>query len=153
VIVGEGPSSRELRRAVDRQGDGAQVVLAGRVGWDELPDAYAALDVFAMPCRTRLAGLDVEGLGIVYLEAAACGRPAIAGRSGGAPEAVRDGATGTVVDGRDPRAVVTAIDRWLADADARHQAGVEGRAWAVERWSWDAIATRFSRLVDEVVAG
>jgi phosphatidyl-myo-inositol dimannoside synthase len=151
VLVGEGPSADRLARRVDALGPNAQVVLAGRAAWDDLPACYAALDLFAMPCRTRLAGLDVEGLGIVYLEAAACGVPAIAGRSGGAPEAVRDGETGTVVDGRDHRALVDAIDGWLSDDAARKVAGTAGRAWVEQRWSWEAIADRFARLLDEVV--
>jgi glycosyltransferase involved in cell wall biosynthesis/esterase/lipase len=151
VLVGEGPLERRLARAVDDLGPDSQVVLAGRAAWDDLPACYAALDVFAMPCRTRLAGTDVEGLGIVYLEAAACGVPAVAGRSGGAPEAVRDGVTGSVVDGRDRDALVVALDRWLRDPRARDRAGAAGRAWVEERWSWEAIAARFATLLDEVV--
>jgi phosphatidyl-myo-inositol dimannoside synthase len=151
VLVGEGPLGDRLARRAESLGPAAQVVLAGRAGWDELPACYAALDLFAMPCRTRLAGLDVEGLGIVYLEAAACRVPAIAGASGGAPEAVLDGQTGTVVDGRDHHALVAAIDRWLGDAEGRRRAGEAGRAWVEERWSWDVIADRFSALLDEVV--
>jgi phosphatidyl-myo-inositol dimannoside synthase len=151
VLVGEGPSADRLARGVEALGPGAQVVLAGRAAWEDLPACYAALDLFAMPCRTRLAGLDVEGLGIVYLEAAACGVPAIAGRSGGAPEAVRDGETGTVVDGRDPEALVAAIDRWLGDDTGRLRAGEAGRAWVEQRWSWEVIASGFATLLDEVV--
>jgi phosphatidyl-myo-inositol dimannoside synthase len=151
VVVGEGPTGDRLARQREELGRDAQVVLAGRAAWEELPACYAALDLFAMPCRTRLAGLDVEGLGIVYLEAAACGVPAIAGSSGGAPEAVRDGETGTVVDGEDRDALVTAIDRWLRDDEGRRRAGDAGRAWVERRWSWDAIAGRFAALLDEVV--
>jgi phosphatidyl-myo-inositol dimannoside synthase len=152
AIVGEGPLARRLAQTRDRLGPEAQVVLAGAVSWDELPAAFAALDVFAMPCRTRLAGTDVEGLGIVYLEAAASGLPTVAGRSGGAPEAVRDGVTGTVVDGRDRRALVAALDHWLADPAAREAAGLAGRTWVEQQWTWDAIAGRFRTLLAEVVA-
>ncbi|HSK24426.1 MAG TPA: glycosyltransferase family 4 protein [Egicoccus sp.] len=152
VLVGEGPLETRLRRRADRLGGrDAGVVLAGRAAWDDLPACYAALDVFAMPCRTRLAGTDVEGLGIVYLEAQACGVPAVAGGSGGAPEAVRDGETGTVVDGRDGDAIVAAIDTWLSDPAARERAGRAGRGWVEQQWSWTAIAARFSDLLDEVV--
>ncbi len=151
VLVGEGPAETRLRRML-RAGPDRGIVLAGPVAWEDLPAAHAALDLFAMPCRTRLAGLDVEGLGIVYLEAQACGVPVIAGRSGGAPEAVVDRVTGTVVDGRDPRALAAAIDTWLADPAAREHAGVTGRAWAEQHWSWPAIAARFAALLDEVVA-
>ena len=152
VLVGEGPAAQRLQRTARSSGDDG-IVLTGPVAWDELPAAYAALDLFAMPCRSRLAGLDVEGLGIVYLEAQATAVPVIAGRSGGAPEAVRAGITGTVVDGRDGPALVAAIDGWLADPAARRRAGTAGRDWMLEQWSWSAIAERFEELLDEVVAG
>lgn len=152
ALVGEGPLADDLAGAAAALGPDAGVVLPGRVAWDDLPAAHAAADVFAMPCRTRLLGTDVEGLGIVYLEAQAVGRPAIAGRSGGAPEAVQDGVTGTVVDGRDDGALVAALDRWLADPDGRARAGAAGRAWVEQAWAWAAIADRFATLLDEVVA-
>lgn len=152
ALVGEGPLADDLARSVRRLGDGAQIVLPGRVAWDDLPAAHAAADVFAMPCRTRRAGTDVEGLGIVYLEAQAVGRPAVAGRSGGAPEAVRDGETGTVVDGRDPRDLVATLDRWLSSPADRRAAGLAGRAWVEREWAWGAIASRFAGLLDEVVS-
>ncbi len=151
VLVGEGPLAETLDRAIGLQGPQAQIRRVGRVGWDLLPACYAALDVFAMPCRTRLAGTDVEGLGIVYLEAQATGVPAIAGRSGGAPETVRDGQTGSVVDGDDRDTIVAAVDHWLADEGARRAAGRAGRRWVTSRWSWPAIAERFAGLLDEVV--
>jgi phosphatidyl-myo-inositol dimannoside synthase len=150
VLVGEGPAERRLAREVARLGPGAQVVVAGRAAWEDLPACYAALDVFAMPCRTRWGGLDVEGLGIVYLEAQACGVPAVAGRSGGAPETVRDGISGSVVDGRDRAALLATLDGWLADPAARGRAGREGRRWVEERWGWEAIAGRFRDLLVEV---
>jgi phosphatidyl-myo-inositol dimannoside synthase len=152
VLVGEGPGQRRLARDVARLGPAAQVVLAGRAAWEDLPACYAALDVFAMPCRTRWGGLDVEGLGIVYLEAQACGVPAVAGRSGGAPETVRDGVSGSVVDGRDRAALIAALDGWLADPAARERAGREGRRWVEQRWGWEAIAERFRHLLAEVAA-
>ncbi len=152
AIVGEGPLADDLARDAAALGADRQVVLPGRVAWDDLPAAHAAADVFAMPCRTRLAGTDVEGLGIVYLEAQAVGRPAIAGTSGGAPEAVRDGETGTVVDGTDRRAVVAALDRWLADPAGRRAAGRAGRDWVERAWTWEVIAARFADLLDEVVS-
>lgn len=152
ALVGEGPSGDALGDRVRRMGAKTNVVLPGRVPWHDLPSSYAALDLFAMPCRTRFAGLDVEGLGIVYLEAQACGVPVIAGGSGGAPEAVRDGVTGSVVDGRDADALLDVLDHWLGDPAARAAAGSAGRAWA-ERWSWEAIAASFAGLLDQVVSG
>jgi phosphatidyl-myo-inositol dimannoside synthase len=150
ALVGEGPLADDLRRDAASLGPDAGVVLPGRVAWDDLPAAHAAVDVFAMPFRTRLLGTDVEGLGIVYLEAQAVGRPAIAGRSGGAPEAVQDGVTGSVVDGRDRRALVQTLDHWLGDPAARAAAGAAGRAWVEQAWTWEVIADRFADLLDEV---
>lgn len=143
VLVGEGPLRRQLERRAAAL-DGAHVV--GPVSWAELPAAYAALDVFAMPVRTRLAGLDVEGLGISMLEAQAAGLPVITGRSGGAPETVGDARVGTVVDGRDVGAVVAALRHWLGDDAARTEAAALGPRLA-EAWSWDTIAERFTGLV------
>lgn len=152
AIVGEGPIGDDLARAAADLGPDAGVVLPGRVDWSDLPAAHAAFDVFAMPCRTRRFGTDVEGLGIVYLEAQAVGRPVVAGRSGGAPEAVIDGTTGSVVDGGDDAALVDAIDRWLSDPSGRAAAGRAGRDWVEQRWTWEVIAARFVALLDEVVA-
>ncbi len=147
VIVGGGPAEASLRaRATGLPR--AQVV--GAVSWAELPAAYAALDVFAMPCRTRLAGLDVEGLGIVYLEAGACGVPVVAGRSGGAPEAVRDGETGFVVDGRDVGEIAERLHDLLGDGDLRDRLGAAGREWSAGVWSWDDLAARFRDLLMDV---
>lgn len=148
AIVGSGPLEQELRTAAAEL---ERVVVTGGVGWDQLPSAYAAGDVFVMPCRTRLAGTDVEGLGIVYLEAQACGRPAIAGRSGGAPEAVRDGETGLVVDGTDPADVARAVSSLLDEPDAARAMGAAGRDWVERQWSWDHLAGRFRDLLLDVV--
>jgi phosphatidylinositol alpha-1,6-mannosyltransferase len=101
-----------------------------------------------MPCRTRRAGLDVEGLGMVFLEAAACGRPVVAGTSGGAPEAVREGVTGHVVDPRSAGAVADTIAGLLADPGRARAMGAAGRAWVEERWSWARIAATFSGLLE-----
>ncbi len=104
-------------------------------------------DVFAMPCRTRGAGLDVEGLGIVYLEASASGVPVVAGRSGGAPETVRNGETGLVVDGTDVGAVAAAVGDLLADPARAAAMGAEGRRWALQKWQWPTRAARLTELL------
>ncbi|MGY1619837.1 glycosyltransferase family 4 protein [Geodermatophilus sp. SYSU D00691] len=147
LLVGGGPLEKSLRRAVTAAGLEGSVVLAGPVPPAELPAHYAAGDVFAMPCRTRRGGLDVEGLGMVFLEAAACGRPVVAGTSGGAPEAVRDGVTGHVVEPRSPAAVATAISGLLDDPAKAAAMGAAGRAWVEQRWSWAHIAATFERLL------
>lgn len=152
VIVGDGPREAYLRRRVDELDAGGHVVLAGPVLWADLPDAFAALDVFAMPCRTRMFGMDVEGLGIVYLEAQSSGVPVVAGRSGGAPETVCEGETGAVVDGNDPDEVAEVIAQLLADPDGRRQMGAAGRRWVEEVWSLPAVAQRFRLLLEDAVS-
>ncbi|MGY1855906.1 glycosyltransferase family 4 protein [Modestobacter sp. SYSU DS0290] len=147
LLVGGGPLELRLRRAIAARGLGGSVVLTGGVPAGELPAHYAAGDVFAMPCRTRRGGLDVEGLGMVFLEAAACGRPVIAGTSGGAPETVREGETGHVVDPRSPTAVAQVISDLLDDPARSRAMGRAGRAWVEERWSWATIADTFARLL------
>jgi phosphatidylinositol alpha-1,6-mannosyltransferase len=123
------------------------VVFTGSVAWQRLPAYYAAGDVFAMPCRTRYAGMDVEGLGVVFLEAAASGLPVVAGDSGGAADAVRAGETGLVVDGRSVDAVAAAVGDLLVD-DVRAKAmGAAGRAWVETSWQWDRTADRLRELL------
>jgi len=142
LLVGQGPEEQRLRRLAARVGVEDAVAFAGGVGLAELPAYYAAGDVFAMPCRTRRAGMDVEGLGIVYLEASACALPVIAGDSGGAPEAVRDGETGFVVGGTDRAALTDRLVRLLEDAQLRRRMGAAGRAWVEQDWRWDVVAAR-----------
>jgi len=147
LIVGGGPDLPRLRRLAAGHGVGADVVFTGPVPWEELPAHYAAGQVFAMPCRTRRAGLDVEGLGIVYLEASATGLPVVAGDSGGAPDAVLDGQTGYVVDGRSVAAVADRVAGLLADPDAARRMGRRGRAWVEAEWRWEVQATRLRRAL------
>jgi phosphatidylinositol alpha-1,6-mannosyltransferase len=90
LLVGDGPGRRRIGRMVARRGLGGSVRFTGSVPWEEVPAHLDAGDVFAMPCRDRLFGLEVEAFGIVFLEAAACGLRVVAGRSGGAAEAVRE---------------------------------------------------------------
>ena len=147
LIVGRGPYEKSLRRRADRSGVGQAISFTGGVAEDELAAHLAAGDVFAMPCRTRRRGLDVEGLGIVYLEAGACGLPVVAGRSGGAPDAVREGETGFVVDGRRPDEVARAIIELLGDAGLRLRLGQAGRDWVASDWRWDTVAARLDALL------
>ena len=116
--------------------------------WAELPAHYAAGDVFAMPCRTRSRGLDVEGLGIVYLEASATGLPVVAGDSGGAPDAVREGETGYVVRGGDVDAVAGRLSELLVDRELANRMGRAGRAWVETDWRWDLVGKRLRELLD-----
>ncbi|MFG1784209.1 glycosyltransferase family 4 protein [Rhodococcus oryzae] len=147
VIVGGGPYQGRLHALAKETGMEEHVVFTGTVPSTELAAHHTIADVFAMPCRTRGAGLDVEGLGIVFLEASASGVPVIAGRSGGAPETVRENETGHVVDGRSVRQVADSVISVLADRDRAAAMGAAGRAWVTEQWRWDALAAKLSGLL------
>jgi len=148
LLVGSGPDRDRLGRLVSRGGLERDVVFAGAVPYDDLPAHYAAGDVFAMPCRTRNRGLDVEGLGIVFLEASATGRPVVAGDSGGAPDAVLPGQTGYVVGGQDRAALAERVSELLLDRELAARMGASGRAWVEQTWRWDQVAERFDHLLD-----
>jgi phosphatidylinositol alpha-1,6-mannosyltransferase len=129
--VGDGPYRGDLERLAQQTGVADSVVFSGPVPAAELPAYYRAGNVFAMPCRTRRGGLDVEGLGIVYLEASASGLPVVGGDSGGAPDAILDGETGYVVPGRAGAAAL----------------GEKGVAWVDREWRWDLVAERFWQIL------
>ncbi|MEX2289747.1 MAG: glycosyltransferase family 4 protein [Mycobacteriales bacterium] len=147
LLVGGGPDLPRLRRLAAEHGVAEDVVLTGPVPWEQLPAHYDAGDVFAMPCRTRRAGLDVEGLGIVFLEAAATGLPVVAGRSGGSPDAVLDGETGQLVDGRSVPAVACTVTDLLQDPVRARAMGQAGREWVEREWRWDVLAGRLRALL------
>lgn len=153
LLVGDGPYRAELEQLARRTGVAEAVRFTGPVPWEELPAHHAAGDVFAMPCRTRRRGLDVEGLGIVYLEASATGVPVVSGDSGGAPDAVLDGETGWVVRGGrdgDGGAAAETAERVLAllgDPALCQRMGERGRVWVEERWRWDLLAERLRELL------
>ena len=137
LLVGGGPLRGDFERYVDRNALRDHVVLTGSAPAAELPSYFGAGDVFAMPCRSRFGGVDVEGLGMVYLEAAACGLPVVAGRSGGAPDAVRDGDTGVVVNGAAADDVAHAVSALLSDPARAAAMGARGREWVEREWSWE----------------
>ncbi|MGW5318036.1 glycosyltransferase family 4 protein [Nocardia thailandica] len=147
VIAGSGPHETRLRALTDALGLQDSVKFTGRVPSGELAAHHTIADVFAMPCRTRGAGLDVEGLGIVYLEASATGVPVVAGRSGGAPETVREGETGLVVHGRSITEITGALTELLADPDRAAAMGAAGRAWVEQNWHWDRQGARLKQLL------
>ncbi len=147
LLVGGGPYEADLRKLAEARGVAASVRFTGAVPWSELPAHYGAGDVFAMPCRTRRGGLDVEGLGIVYLEASATGLPVVAGDSGGAPDAVLPGETGWVVRGGDAAQTAERVTALLRDPELRRRMGQRGRAWVEERWRWDLLADRLRDLL------
>jgi phosphatidylinositol alpha-1,6-mannosyltransferase len=147
LIVGDGPARTSLGRLAQEVDVAGSVIFAGAVASVDLPAHYAAGDVFAMPCRTRGAGLDVEGLGIVFLEASAMGLPVVAGDSGGAPEAVLDAETGLVVDGRDVDSIAGAVVGLLTDWARARRWGEAGRDWITSRWNWQRSADRLAELL------
>ncbi len=147
VIVGSGPFLASLRKLARACGVADHVTFTGGVPAAELPAHHALADVFAMPCRTRGAGMDVEGLGIVFLEASATGVPVIAGDSGGAPETVQHNKTGLVVDGRSVSRVADAVTELLTDRDRAAAMGAAGREWVTAQWRWDVLAARLAELL------
>ena len=149
LIVSGGPYAKTLRQLATQAGVSGSVTFTGSVPQAELPAHYAAGDVFAMPCRTRRGGLDVEGLGIVYLEASAAGLPVVGGNSGGAPDAILEGETGYVVDGRDVQALVSRLTGLLQDPAGAKAMGEKGRAWVERDWNWDLAASRLRTLIDQ----
>lgn len=147
LVVGDGPQRGDLERLVDELGLRGDVVFTGAKPWVDTPPYFAAGDVFCMPTRTRKAGFEVEGLGIVYLEASACGLPVVAGDSGGAPDAVQDGTTGYVVDGRSADEIADRVGTLLLDRELAGQMGEWGRRWVEQRWRWDGIVAQLRGLL------
>ena len=147
LLVGDGPDRPRLDSLARASGAAGSVLFTGPVSWADLPAYYDAGNIFAMPCRTRRAGLDVEGLGIVYLEASATGLPVIGGDSGGAPDAVLDGETGYVVPGRDRRALTDRLVQLLADPAGAAAMGDKGQAWIDREWAWDLVAERLQQIL------
>ena len=147
LLVGEGPYRAELEKRAISLGVLDRITFIGRVQYSELPEYICAGDVFAMPSRSRLAGLEVEGLGIVYLEASSCGLPVIGGVSGGAPDAVLEGETGFSVDGRSASAIAAAAVQLLNNPDFASKLGSQGRQWIVEQWRWEIWADIFKKLL------
>ena len=151
LLVGTGPIGDSLEDAVAAAGLGRVITFTGEVPWSELPAYYRTGDVFAMPCRTRLAGMDVEGLGLVFLEAQASGVPVIVGDSGGAPETVRHGVTGLVVDGDDDEDVLAAVVDLLADESRRRTMGAAAVEHARSRWAWPVIGRQLVTAMRDAV--
>jgi len=152
LLVGDGPDAARLGRLADTHGVTEHVVFTGSVPASELPAHHAVGDVFALPCRTRGGGLDVEGLGIVLLEASASGVPVVAGDSGGAPETVREGVTGHVVGGRDTAALADALSGLLADPQRARRWGAAGRDWMLRDWAMPALVQRLHGLLSGSLA-
>ena len=149
LMVGKGPYLEHLAKLVAVNKLENHVSFIGRIQYAELPQFICAGDVFAMPSRSRFGGLEVEGLGIVYLEASACGLPVVAGESGGAPDAVIEGVTGLVVDGTNNSEITDAIVSLLNDSERAKRMGTAGRQWIVEKWRWEIWSAQFNKLLEQ----
>lgn len=151
LIVGTGPSAKRLARLAELHGVSREVHLTGVVDPGSLPAHYAAGDIYASPIRTRKLGLEAEGLGVVFLEAAAMGLPIVAGRSGGTSEAIKSGVTGVLVDGSSNSEVTGVLDELLRDAALRKEMGNAGRRWMEDDFDQGGMAARFKESVTEVM--
>jgi phosphatidylinositol alpha-1,6-mannosyltransferase len=142
AIGGAGRDAARLESRAEKRGLAHRTRFLGRVPQTDLAGLYACVDVFAMLCRERWGGLEAEGFGIVFVEAGACGVPAVAGRSGGAHEAVVDGETGIVVEPRDVTGVRAALDLLLGDEALRARLGASARRRAVDELSYERLVAR-----------
>ena len=149
LLIGEGPYREHLQALVKKYALDDHISFIGRIQYADLPQYICLGEIFAMPSRSRFFGLEVEGLGIVYLEASACGLPVIAGASGGAPDALIDGTTGVVVDGLDSAAIAVAAINLLNNPAQARLMGQAGRRWIVEKWRWQIWADAFKKLINE----
>jgi phosphatidylinositol alpha-1,6-mannosyltransferase len=147
LFVGEGPIKQMLFNSAKQLGVLPKVVFAGRVSHHDLPDYICLGEIFAMPVRSRFSGLEVEGLGIVYLEASACGLPVIVGNSGGAVDAVLDKKTGLLVDGTKSDQIADAICELLANPERAKQMGAAGRDWVINNWQLSRWSEKFNKVL------
>jgi phosphatidylinositol alpha-1,6-mannosyltransferase len=147
LIVGEGPYRAHLEKLVEKLSLKANVTFVGRIFYNDLPSYLSASDVFVMPSRSRFFGLEVEGLGIVYLEASACAIPVVAGVSGGAPDAVQVGITGLCVDGTNIGQIAEAVIHICSDSKRATKMGLAGRNWVIEQWQWEIWSKQFNSLL------
>ena len=150
LIVGDGPYRKELEKLTNELQLSNRVHFTGKVAPNELSHWYAAGDVFAMPCRTRMGGWDVEGLGIVFLEGSATGLPVVVGDSGGAVDAVVDGETGFLVNGNDLRQITDRIIELLLNPQLARQMGAAGRDWVKQEWTWELSFKRLDALLSGI---
>jgi phosphatidyl-myo-inositol dimannoside synthase len=145
LLVGDGPMRPRLVRLAEELGVAEAVIFAGAIPWAGLPPFMAAGDVFCMPCRSRKLGFEVEGLGIVFLEASATGLPVIAGDSGGAPDTVRQGVTGIVVRPELAQVAEAVLSELDPETCRRH--GAAGRQFVLERFDWSSSVRSLQELL------
>ena len=149
LLVGEGPYREHLQTLVKKYNLEASVTFIGRIQYKDLPSYICVGDIFAMPSRSRLMGLEVEGLGIVYLEASSCGLPVLAGDSGGAPDALVQNETGLVVNGTDDQQIAKAAIKLLTNIELSKKMGLAGRQWIIDKWRWEIWSKDFEKLLNK----
>jgi len=149
LLVGEGPYRGHLEKLVKEHKLATSVTFIGRIQYKDLPMYLCAGDIFAMPSRSRLMGLEVEGLGIVYLEASSCGLPVLAGNSGGAPDAVIQNKTGLVVNGTNNEQIASAAIELLTNVEFSQRMGLAGRQWVIDNWRWETWSKEFEDLLNK----
>lgn len=152
LIVGGGPYLDQIRALATTHGVAEHVTITGEVSEDELPAHFAAGDVFAMPCRERIGGLEVEAFGIVFIQAQGVGRPVVAGNIGGVPDALRDGETGVLVDGTDLDAVTDAVASLLGDPERATRMGESAARFVRDGFTWDRRTADLRQLLGSVRA-
>ena len=150
LIVGNGPQRHALESLATHMGVRDHVIFAGRAATEDLPDIYALGDVFVMPSR-RLETCSVEGFGLVFLEAGACAKPVVGGRSGGIPDALVDGVTGLLVNPHDPEDIANALARLLADRDLAMRLGQQGRLRVVRDFNWARVGDRVQGILESIL--
>lgn len=151
LVVGDGPYSTQLETLAVGIGVRDRVIFAGKVPEEDLPDIYALSDVFVMPSREQLDVCDAEGFGIVFLEANACGKPVVGGRSGGIPDAIMDEVTGLLVNPHDPTDIANALTRLLTDRHFAHRLGQQGRLRAVRDFNWEKVCGQVQAILESTV--
>jgi phosphatidylinositol alpha-1,6-mannosyltransferase len=149
LLVGQGPYREHLEKLAKQHNLESSLTFIGRIQYKDLPMYICAGDIFAMPSRSRLMGLEVEGLGIVYLEASSCGLPVIAGSSGGAPDAVVQNKTGLVVNGTDTQQIASAAIELLTNVESSKKMGAVGRQWIIDKWRWEIWSKDFEDLLNK----
>jgi phosphatidyl-myo-inositol dimannoside synthase len=147
LLVGDGPNRKPVEELAKSLGLAGAVTFTGGVPWEEMPAYTDAGDVFAMPCRSRLFGLEPEAWGIVSLEAQACGLPVLVGDSGGAGETVINGETGLVLDPREPSAWQSAVATMLTDVRGAREMGAAGVTRMTESFGWDRSSEQLMSLL------
>jgi phosphatidylinositol alpha-1,6-mannosyltransferase len=150
LIIGEGTYRPQLENLALALGVRNHVVFAGRIA-EDLPDIYALADVFVMPSREQLEACDVEGFGLVFLEASACAKPVVGGRSGGVPDAIVDGVTGLLVNPHNPEDIANSLAQLLTNKDLANRLGQQGRSWVIKDFGWVRVADRVQEILRSVL--